>query len=168
MSPDNLFCVWIESDGIVFCSDRKHLSGYFTIDELKKMKNSIEKTLEYYQLENITDDYIKEQDEAQKNQELKKWIGSSKNVEKKEKVDDLYLILDEDANHLKIGRSKNAKGRLNQLQIANSHKLKLLYLVPKMGYLEKEIHDIFNELKVKGEWFINDGKIIGYFEAFLV
>lgn len=168
MSNDNLFCLWIEPDGIAFCADRKHLSGYFTREELEKIKTSIDKTLGYYELENITDDFIKEQDENQRSQELKEWLKNKNVKSKTENIDDLYLILDEDANHLKIVRSKNVKSRLSQLQIANSHKLKLLYSIPKKGYLEKEIHDVFNDLKYKGEWFINDGKIIEYFEAFLV
>lgn len=168
MSNDNLFCLWIESDDIAFCADRKHLSSYFTREELEKIKTSIDKTLGYYELENITDDFIKEQDENQRSQELKEWLENKNVKPKTENIDDLYLILDEDANHLKIGRSRNVKSRLSQLQIANSHKLKLLYSIPKKGYLEKEIHDVFNDLKVKGEWFVNDGRIIEYFEAFLV
>lgn len=167
MLDERVRCLWLGSDGLVSCTDRKHLSGYFTIKELEEMKDAIERTLGFYELENITDDYIKEQDEAQRNQELKEW-EENRSVSKKERVDDLYLILDEDADHLKIGRSKNVKARLNQLQIANSHKLKLLYSVPKMGYLEKELHDTFKDKKVKGEWFLNDGEIIGYFNAFLV
>jgi hypothetical protein len=168
MNNDNVFCLWLASDGVVFCADRKHMSGYFTKTELEGLKNAIDKTLGYYELQNITDDFIKEQDDAQKNQELKKWENSGTNVYQKEKVDDLYLILDEDSNHLKIGRSKNVKARLNQLQTANSHKLKLLYSLPEKGYLENEIHDVFKRLKVKDEWFINDGKIIDYFEVFLL
>lgn len=168
MRNDNIYCLWVDTDGIVFCADRKHLSGYFTKEELEKIRTSIDKTLDYYELENITDDFVEEQDEVQRNQELKKHTGSRDVNPKTQRVDDLYLILDEDANHLKIGRSKNVKSRLSQLQIANSHKLKLLYSIPKMGYLENEIHHTFRNLKVKGEWFVNDGKIIGYFEAFLV
>lgn len=167
MLDERIRCLWLGSDGLVSCADRMHLSGYFTKTELEEIKDAIIKTLGYYELENITDEFVKEQDDAQRNQELKEW-EENRSISKKERVDDLYLILDEDANHLKIGRSKNVKERLNQLQIANSHKLKLLNSIPKKGYIEKELHDTFKDKKVKGEWFVNDGEIIDYFNAFLV
>lgn len=160
-------CLWIGSDGYVSCADSNHLSGYFTKCELDEMKSAIEKTLAYYDSEGITDEYIVCQDKEKREKELEEW-ESKRNISKKEKVDDLYVILDEDANHIKIGRSKNVKARLNQLQIANSHKLKLLYSIPKKGYMERELHEGFKKFKVKGEWFENDKRILNFIEAFLI
>lgn len=164
---ERLRCLWLGDDGYVSCSDNRHLSGYFTEGELIEMKNAIDRTLNYYKKEGITDDFISHQDEEERKKELELW-NEKKNVTKREKVDDLYLILDEDENHLKIGRSKNVKARLNQLQIATSHKLSIVYIVPKKGYMEKDLHDVFVNIKIKGEWFKNDGSIIDYFNAFLL
>ena len=167
MFNERIKCLWLGSDGYVACADRNHLSGYFTKDELIQMKNAIDKTLEYYETEGITDDFISHQDKEERDKELKKW-EENRNVSKKEKIDDLYIILDEDENHIKIGRSKNVKARLSQLQIANSHRLKLLLTVPKKGYMEADLHETFKSFKVKGEWFLNDSRIIDYIKVFIV
>lgn len=165
MINERVKCLWLGTDGYVSCADKSHMSGYFTKDELEEIKNAIEKTLAYYEVEGITNQFILCKDKEELDKEFNEWERKN-NVSKKEKVDDLYIILDEDVNNLKIGRSKNVKARLNQLQIANSHKLKLLLTIPKKGYMERELHEVFKRFKVKGEWFESDKRIFDYIEAF--
>ena len=66
--------------------------------------------------------------------------------------DGLYFIKSE-SGHMKIGRSTNAKERLSALQIGNPHQLKLVLELPKLGFLERDLHRLFDEDRVHGEWF---------------
>jgi hypothetical protein len=92
------------------------------------------------------------------------FIKQPKTIDKK---DDLYLIHDETFDTLKIGRSKNPKSRLNQLQCATSNSLNILFVKKDLGSKEKELHGLFDKLRLSSEWFKNDGQIIKYFNEIL-
>jgi hypothetical protein len=93
------------------------------------------------------------------------FIKQPKTIDKK---DDLYLIHDETFDTLKIGRSKNPKSRLTQLQCATSNTLNILYIINGCGNKEKELHKKYAGLRLASEWFVNDGSIIRFFKAGLV
>lgn len=60
-----------------------------------------------------------------------------------------YIIFD--GTHVKIGRSDNVWGRIAGLQTASSTPLTLLLELP--GDREAELHELFAEHRVRGEWF---------------
>ena len=70
-------------------------------------------------------------------------------------MDHLYIIQSDQTGALKIGRSKNPKNRLKQLQTGSPYKLKLLVSVNDKGHLEKRLHERLKNYKAacKGEWF---------------
>lgn len=68
------------------------------------------------------------------------------------KLQHVYFITD--GKYVKIGMSNNVKGRLDNLQSANPHKLSIALVVPYGGReLELELHAKFAEHRVRGEWF---------------
>jgi len=75
-------------------------------------------------------------------------------------------MIDKNTNYYKIGFSKNPKYREKTLQ---SEKPTIELIKKYVGYMyqEKELHDIFSDNRIRGEWFeLRDDqlKIIdGYF-----
>ena len=67
----------------------------------------------------------------------------------------LYIIQSDKTGDIKIGRSKNPKQRLKQLQTGSPHKLKLLLIVENRGDLEKNLHQRLRQYRNRrnGEWF---------------
>ena len=64
-----------------------------------------------------------------------------------------YLYLMRHANGLtKIGRSVQPKAREKTLQ-AEDPRLEMIFCVDGVGYLEGRLHEIFADLRVRGEWF---------------
>ena len=65
----------------------------------------------------------------------------------------IYLI--KQGNHYKIGRSKNVKSRLNNLQVGNPKTMQLVGLINYVDDVtyEKQLHKRFNEFRIRGEWF---------------
>lgn len=96
--------------------------------------------------------------------------AARKLIPKEEKVrkpliDHLYLILDENNNTLKIGRSRNPHERISTLQVSTSNRLKLLHTLKDMGSIEKEVHEQFSHLRLASEWFLYDPSIIYFFTS---
>ena len=63
-------------------------------------------------------------------------------------MDHLYIIQSDISGAMKIGRSKNPKKRLKQLQTGSPYKLKLLVEVPGKGLLEKSLHRTLKDYKL--------------------
>lgn len=114
------------TEDYVLAGNPQHLGGFWLRDELLHIIKCANNTLALYDEENITDDYIKELDSKAIKEEMNEW-KKLKNTPKKSVEDDLYLILDTSSKKLKIGRSKNVKKRLKQLQTSNSGSLSLLF-----------------------------------------
>ena len=75
----------------------------------------------------------------------------------------LYIIQSDETGNFKIGRSKNPKQRLKQLQTGNPNLLKLILILVNQGYREKILHNSINcwiRKKSKGEWF--EFELMGY------
>jgi hypothetical protein len=76
----------------------------------------------------------------------------------------VYFIADERKHWVKIGRAKNPKARLRDLQTSCPLKLFLLAKVfndsaPKA---ESELHERFDKYRHRGEWFWLEGKLLDY------
>ena len=66
----------------------------------------------------------------------------------------IYFISNTENTHIKIGRSNNLKERLGTLQVANSAKLQVEYVIEGMKpSFEGYIHEIVKRFNVSGEWF---------------
>jgi len=66
----------------------------------------------------------------------------------------IYFILDEEANAVKIGIGKSPEARLEELQIGNPHKLKLIKVIEnKTELTELHLHQLFSKDHLNGEWF---------------
>jgi len=67
----------------------------------------------------------------------------------------VYFIQDTISGHVKIGKSKNPKARLSQLQTATTNPLKLLHTIEceDMDELETMFHSRFADCYIRGEWF---------------
>ncbi len=76
--------------------------------------------------------------------------------------DHLYFI--SGGNFIKIGRTEDPKTRLSQLQVAAIDKLEYIKIFKLRGCYEFWIHDIFDYLRVRGEWFQNHPDIHNYID----
>lgn len=154
--------IGIDENGYLYCSDKFHMSGLFYKSELEQIRDAVLATLELYDYQEITDDLVDEKDKIAMDLELSRFSNSRK-TKKEETIDDLYLIHDLDSNLLKIGRSKNAKKRLKQLQTANGNKLELVCVIKGSGSNETLLQEHFKDLRKEGEWFIFDESILDQF-----
>ena len=67
----------------------------------------------------------------------------------------IYFI--SDGVNIKIGKSKNPKKRVNQLQTSNTNKLQILYVLENVeDFFEREIHQTCSRYHINGEWFDKD------------
>lgn len=66
-----------------------------------------------------------------------------------------FLKPQNEENPIKIGRARNIKQRINQLQTSLPYDLKLIGYIETSNYikLEKEIHRIYQNKNIKREWF---------------
>ena len=62
-----------------------------------------------------------------------------------------YIIYDETRGIFKIGKSKNVKKRFKQLRTGN---LDISLVLVILEDHEKYLHQLFNEKRYKGEWFL--------------
>ena len=64
----------------------------------------------------------------------------------------IYFIKSKDS--IKIGRSDDVLKRQKELQVANSEKLEILYIIENVEEtFESHIHGICSNFNVSGEWF---------------
>ena len=81
---------------------------------------------------------------------------------------DLSLYLMRHSNGLtKIGRSVQPKAREKTLQ-AEDPRLEMILCVEGQGHREKTLHRIFDELRVRGEWFRLEDRHVEWIKFFLV
>lgn len=79
----------------------------------------------------------------------------------------------DNAQLVKVGKAANPERRLRELQTGNASELVLIGKVncggdKKAALREKEIHDIFADLRVRGEWFRLGKNLREYMEGCLV
>lgn len=162
-------CVGLEENGLLYVNGGKYPYFYLLRKDIFRLIELLNSTLLKYEKLGL-DDYeimsLNIESIVEQYKEMNEWKNTPK--VKKEKTDSLYLIRDTIDNTLKIGRSKKPQKRLNQLQIATSHKLELLYVVKDKGYLEEDVHKRFEKIRLASEWFENDSSIIKYFKEELL
>ena len=68
--------------------------------------------------------------------------------------DHLYVIGEgKGCGVVKIGRSSNPADRLAEIQTGNHKKMRLLYVEPDAGHIERRVHQQFTKMHISGEWF---------------
>lgn len=63
----------------------------------------------------------------------------------------VYFITDGEA--IKIGKANNPKSRLSGLQTSHHKPLRILMTIPGDEEVERGLHSIFGEFRIRGEWF---------------
>lgn len=97
-----------------------------------------------------------------------KSTGTFKNTPfySKQKMNVVYFIQAECGNSylgpIKIGRAEKFKNRFVSMKVDNFHELKILKLIKGDRVKEKEIHQKFAGIRIRGEWFRPDQSLINY------
>jgi hypothetical protein len=71
----------------------------------------------------------------------------------------VYFIQDMHTGAIKIGSARFPEVRLKELQTGTSAELRLLSAVPGGQALERDLHERFAHLRIRGEWFLNSPEI---------
>ena len=75
----------------------------------------------------------------------------------------IYFIECDDA--IKIGYTRNPAGRLSALQTSNPGDLFMRLIIEGSPEDEKKHHDMFQEEKIRGEWFYKSNRLSDYIES---
>ena len=90
-----------------------------------------------------------------------RYLTNSYSPKKQRKPIEVYFVLASDGL-VKIGRSTNVKKRITNLSVLHPS-FRLLGTVKDKT--EKEVHDIFTEYRVKGEWYRYTNFMIDFIET---
>jgi hypothetical protein len=141
---------------------------YLLNHQLDSLKRIIDNTVEFYDTSNFTDAEINRTN-------LKKYIEGMEIVETcvtekyyKTKVDketSIYLAQNTRNYTLKIGRSKNPKNRIANLNTASADKVIMLYSFESVESKEIDLHDKYKLYRLNGEWFQFNQNIIDEFKS---
>ena len=78
----------------------------------------------------------------------------------------VYFIRSTDTSHVKIGTTKHSPpARLRDLQTGNPSELVLLGAMAGGVGLEKQLHDRFDALRVRGEWFRGTPELLAFIDG---
>lgn len=80
-----------------------------------------------------------------------------------------YFVTRESVHHkpvyVKIGKSRDPVSRVNNLQTSSPTKLRTLFILE--GDRERELHALFAEYRVRGEWFRVEGALKKFITEYL-
>jgi hypothetical protein len=71
----------------------------------------------------------------------------------------VYFVQGVDGGPIKIGWTQNPEQRLEQLQAATHEELRLLDYVLGDRRVERALHDLLSDYRVRGEWFDDCGPV---------
>jgi hypothetical protein len=77
----------------------------------------------------------------------------------------VYFILNRRAGAIKIGTSSDPIGRMVSLQIGTPDLLEMVCTIPGGKLKEKELHGLFEEDRISGEWFKLSEMLLRYIEG---
>ena len=83
--------------------------------------------------------------------------AEAQSSQKERNGDYLYIMQSSGNGHLKIGRAKDPKARVAQLQTGNSEEIKLIASYEGWGWRESDLHVKLGSYRLKGEWFSLQG-----------
>lgn len=76
-----------------------------------------------------------------------------------------FVYFVHNGEHVKIGWSKDWKGRLRTLQTSNPAKLKIMLVIVGSRADEGDLHAEFQADRVRGEWYRPTQQIVAFIEA---
>jgi hypothetical protein len=129
----------------------------FTINELLELQISIVKTLKMYSDENYNNQKISQLNELACNNAMQGTRDNLKNQGQEKKVKKvnktfIYIMIDHNTGYYKIGHSKNVIRRERTLQ-SEKQTIELLYTFEGDVKDERDLHENYKDLRVRGEWF---------------
>jgi hypothetical protein len=74
----------------------------------------------------------------------------------------IYFIQAGSAGPIKIGMSRDFDRRLTVLSCAHYRRLRVLGLVDATSGLEGEIHSLFSDIRMRGEWFRPEAWLLAF------
>jgi hypothetical protein len=77
----------------------------------------------------------------------------------------VYFVISE-SGHIKIGIANNVKKRMIIMRTDNPYPIKLLGKIKAEGHPENEIHKMFSQYRVRGEWFMDVPEIRKFIEKY--
>ncbi len=80
----------------------------------------------------------------------------------------VYFIQPGEEPFVKIGITDDLVHRVESLQTASPHALRVLGQIPGTMRTEREIHVLFSHLRVRGEWFRLTSEVIDYVQLRVV
>ena len=83
-----------------------------------------------------------------------------------EDVVTIYFIEAIGQDRIKIGKTRDPKNRLRQLQTGSASKLQLLGVIVDKANRESELHALFAEDRIQGEWFRDTASLRSYIRDF--
>ena len=83
-----------------------------------------------------------------------------------EDVVTIYFIEAIGQDRIKIGKPRDPKNRLRQLQTGNAFKLQLLGVIVDKASRESELHALFAQDRIQGEWFRDTARLRSYVKDF--
>lgn len=77
---------------------------------------------------------------------------------------DGYTYFLECGEFIKIGFSRNLKGRLDMLSCGNPYPIKLLATIRGWKHIETDLHERFASARHRGEWFRKTPELLDFVE----
>lgn len=77
----------------------------------------------------------------------------------------VYFMQEDGGGPIKIGKSKEPKGRLRRLQTASHSRIRLLAVVQGYDMVEAQMHRRFAASRIRGEWFKPTHELLAFIEG---
>jgi hypothetical protein len=147
-------CVLLRiSEDLNVCFDQ---SGYFLDQQtIYKIISVLNNTIEYL---NSNPKDVELHNQWVKNQmrvaleESRNQLNETKQVEKPVRLTKVYIMKDNHTGHYKIGRSDNPIKREATL-LSQKSSIELIFQAEATPKYERSLHNLFEEKRVRGEWF---------------
>lgn len=87
--------------------------------------------------------------------------------EQRQKVSGYVYVLKSDAGEYKIGRTNNIESRIKAHQSQYPFRVSILSIIKTddMNKLESELHNLYENKQIKGEWFNLDENDVAYIKS---
>lgn len=153
------FVLLISDDGLAYSGSIQPL---FYRHELEKIRDSVLKALETYDMYGFDDEWVHKENEKAIDKEFKKLGG----IREKQPDTFIYLMKDEINGFIKIGRAKNPEFRERTLQ-SEKPTIKLIY--KSKGFVSDEtlLHKKYKKYRLRGEWYRLTNEQIDEIKTFL-
>ena len=153
------FVVLINDDGLAYSGSIQPL---FYRNELEKIRDSVLKALETYDMYGFDDEWVHKENEKAIDKEFRK-LGE---IREKQPDTFIYLMKDEINGFIKIGRAKNPESRERTLQ-SEKPTIKLIYKCKGFVSDETLLHKKYKKYRLRGEWFRLTNEQIEEIKTFL-